>query len=519
MSLGWCALLFAALAPPPDARVAIVVGNDLGLESEEPLDYAEADARRFHQLLLDVGEVRPERAYLVVGGDAAALRSALQEATGRLLELRRQGPSSLILYVSAHADQEALHLGGSRFPISELRAALARTGADLRLAIIDGCNTAVAVKQRGGRPVPDVEVVVDRTAQVEGDLLIRAAGSGEGAQEWTYLRGGLFTHHLSVGLRGLADIDEDGRVSLAEAYAYAYRKTVAKAVSGAAGAQHPSFDFTVRGFGEWVFSRPEQLGSTIVLGASISGAVWIADRKNELVAELSKAGGEVVKVAVRPGWYRVVRPEGRTAGAADLNLGFGGARLLEREDFVDVPLGRAALRGGEAIVLRPWSLRLSYGLGGWMEARSHAEHRLGLELSRALGPLWVRAGVAGALGAYRRDPWAIDQRSLRASLGAGLSWSLGLVALSAGVGARLEWVHQSLHRPDAEAIFRVFGLREPDREALLLGGTGVLGASLALTDRLWLNVELELALLRVPEIAGVRTALDSEGRVSVAWTF
>lgn len=519
MILGLSALLLAALAPAPDARVAIVVGNDLGLESEEPLDYAEADARRFHQLLLDVGEVRPERAYLVVGGDAASLRAALQEATGRLLELRRQGPSSLIVYVSAHADQEALHLGGSLLPISELRAAMARTGADLRLAIIDGCSTAVTVKQRGGRPVPDVEVVVDRTAKVEGDLMIRAAGSGEGAQEWTYLRGGLFTHHLSVGLRGLADLDEDGRVSLAEAYAYAYRKTVAKAVSGAAGAQHPSFDFAVRGFGEWVFSRPEQLGSTIVLGASIAGAVWIADRKNELVAELSKAGGELVKVAVRPGWYRVVRPEGRTAGATDLNLGFGGERQLERGDFVDVPLGRAALRGGDPIVLRPWSLRLSYALGGWMEGSSHAEHRLGLELGRALGPLWLRAGVAGGLGAFRSNQWSIDQRSLRASLGAGLSWSLGLLSLSAGVGARLEWVHQSLQRPDAAAIFRVFGLREPDREAVLLGGTGLLGVALPLTDRLWINAELELAVLRVPEISGVRAVLDSEGRASVAWTF
>lgn len=520
MTLGlFLAFAAATGAPAGDTRVALVIGNDVGLADEEPLDYAEADARRVHELLVDVARVDRERAYLVVGGDADAVRAALGEVIGRLLELRQRGPSTLIVYASAHADESSLHLAGTRLPIAELRASMARAGADLRLLIVDGCRTAVRVKARGGAPASDVSVSFDRSVDVRGDLMIRSASNGEPAQEWTYLRGGLFTHHLLVGLRGVADIDRNGRVTLAEAYGYAYRNTVARAVATRGGAQHPSFDFDVRGFGEWVFARPERLGATVVLGPELAGVTQIADRKNELVAELAKVPGESVRIAVAPGWYRVVVADGAFADVADLNLAWGGTRALAPDDFVRTARSRTRLRGSEPIVLRPWGLSAGYALATGTVAGLAVEHRGDLRIARRWGSVYVRAGLAAGGGAFRAVRADVSQRSVRATLGGGYAVPLGFLFLRFGVALRAELVSQTVERDDAEEIERLLGQTEPDRRTFVLGAGAVAGVSVPITARFSIETEVEPALLRVPGAEAVSLRGVVEGRAGVAYAF
>ena len=48
-----------------DERLVVAIGNDVGLEGEEPLRYAHRDARRFAELMREVGGVQPGRALLV----------------------------------------------------------------------------------------------------------------------------------------------------------------------------------------------------------------------------------------------------------------------------------------------------------------------------------------------------------------------------------------------------------------------------------------------------------------------
>ena len=50
-------------------------------------------------------------------------------------------------------------------------------------------------------------------------------------EESDLLGGSYFSHHLASGLLGDADRSADGRVTLAEAYAYAYERTVADTAS------------------------------------------------------------------------------------------------------------------------------------------------------------------------------------------------------------------------------------------------------------------------------------------------
>ncbi len=113
------------------------------------------------------------------------------------------------------------------------------------------------------------------------------------------------------------------------------------------------FKHPLRGFGEWTFTWPARLDTRVILSKELAGTLWIADRGNRLLAEVSKAAGEAVTVAVRPGWYRVVRPAGGWAYPTDVNLTWGGEQVLMPDDFVRVRGSQARLRGSEPIVLRP----------------------------------------------------------------------------------------------------------------------------------------------------------------------
>jgi uncharacterized caspase-like protein len=90
-----------------------------------------------------------------------------------------------------------------------------------------------------------------------GEALLTSSTSDELARESDALRGSFFTHHLVSGLRGAADQSKDGRVTLAEAYDYAYAKTVTQAEGG----QHPTFKYDLAGRGDVVLTALADAGA------------------------------------------------------------------------------------------------------------------------------------------------------------------------------------------------------------------------------------------------------------------
>ena len=85
-------------------------------------------------------------------------------------------------------------------------------------------------------------------------MLLTSSAADEDSQEADRIGGSYFSHHLASGLLGDADRSGDGRVSLAEAYAYAYARTVADTAESAAGAQHPTFSYELAGNGDVVLT-------------------------------------------------------------------------------------------------------------------------------------------------------------------------------------------------------------------------------------------------------------------------
>src|SRR5439155_1903876 len=96
---------------------------------------------------------------------------------------------------------------------------------------------------KGMHAGPAIELDLANDLATRGEALLTSSTSDELARESDNLKGSFFTHHLVSGLRGAADQSKDGRVTLAEAYQYAYGKTVAQA----AGGQHPTFKYDLAG--------------------------------------------------------------------------------------------------------------------------------------------------------------------------------------------------------------------------------------------------------------------------------
>src|SRR5207245_7416203 len=91
-----------------------------------------------------------------------------------------------------------------------------------------------------------------RGADPRGLVLIASSAADEESQESDEISGSFFTHYLASGLLGDADASGDGKVTLAEAYAYAYGRTVGSTAETRAGAQHPVYLHDLGGAGDVV---------------------------------------------------------------------------------------------------------------------------------------------------------------------------------------------------------------------------------------------------------------------------
>ncbi len=238
----------------PDDTWVIAIGNNRGDAGEVALRYAERDAEQFVQTLSALGGLAPTRTVRLDGRRAEDVRASLDQVDAALR--REGGQGSLVVYYSGHADARALHLGGSHLPIAELTERVSNAPGRFRLLIIDACRSGAASRVKGLEATPDFAVKVDDRTRAEGVAIITSSTAGEDSQESDALQASFFSHHLVSGLRGAADENDDARVTLAEAYAYAYAQTL-RSSGRTLKLQHPTYRFDLKGKGEVVLTTLE----------------------------------------------------------------------------------------------------------------------------------------------------------------------------------------------------------------------------------------------------------------------
>ncbi|HVT08361.1 MAG TPA: caspase family protein [Polyangia bacterium] len=384
-------MIFAGTALVPalllTARIAIVSSSSQA-DGQLPLRYADRDAQRTAAVLRELGAFDPADIWVLPQTSQRALRDALDRAEGRAA---REPGSTIVLYYSGHADPEGLLLGGERFTYLELRQRLAASKAQIRVAILDACNSGGATRPKGGKASGGPPFAAVEPVRVQGAAILASSAAGELAQESNEIDGSFFTHHFISGLRGAGDRDGDGKVTLGEAYAYAYTRTIAATVSTLWGTQHPSYDYRLSGTGDLVLTTlaRERQGITFAPGAHDHYAVL--NQAREAVAEVQSDPQRPVRLMLPPGRYRVARRASGRLFAADVDLHSDSDTIVEPTTLREVGPELASAKGGFGPPRH--ALFADYALVGRSPAGGAVSAEVGLGYQRN----WARWSLAPRL--------------------------------------------------------------------------------------------------------------------------
>jgi hypothetical protein len=326
-------------APPAAAaveRFAVLIGNDSGDADEANLRYAEADAGKMSEVLLELGGFSSENVVLLRGEGPTAVRRALRAVHQRILARAAGSQILLLVYYSGHADASALHLGGGHLPLAELEGMVRGAPASVRLLLLDSCRSGSLTRTKGGVASAGFSIEIDDDLASQGVIVMTSSAANEDAQESDDLRGSFFTHYLASGLRGAADLTGDGMVSVAEAYRYAYDSTLRASSRTLAGVQHASFRYDLSGHGDLVLTR-------LVGQTGPRARLQFPPLQSYLVMRDDAGGPVIAEVALRDARRRITVRPGRY-----FVRGRGRDHLLE---------GTVQVRAGEDRVIDPAKLR------------------------------------------------------------------------------------------------------------------------------------------------------------------
>jgi hypothetical protein len=358
--------LYAVTAFAETHKFALVLGNNQGYDTQATLRYAEQDARKFYEVLIELGGFLPDDTVLLLNVDAARARQAFNQIEKRLAEYKQKSTDKtlLIIFYSGHAEGQSLELGGSSLPFSELSSFLRASSADVRIAFLDSCQSGQLIAAKGGHRAASFEIRVTDEITSKGYAMITSSAQNELSQESAELRGAYFTHYLVSALRGAGDFSGDGKVTLDEAYRYVYAHTLAHTAATVGGSQHPMYEFELHGRGEIVLTRFTPSSTRIAAKTSRAGRlILLNDAGDTIVAEAETAPHKTILVAVQPGSYRVylLSPDG-SAQIAKAEVISGRTVQLNSNDFHPVVLETAASKGGLfSSEPAPWTHRLSIG--------------------------------------------------------------------------------------------------------------------------------------------------------------
>jgi hypothetical protein len=330
------ALLVLAAAPSARAditrRLALVIGANRGAADRVPLRYAVADAERFADIISRMGGVLPADRQVLRDPTRAGLLEALGGTGTRAAEARAADERvEVIVYFSGHADDKGLMLGRELLSYRELRDAVGALRADVGITILDACASGAITRLKGG--TQHAAFLSGGENATQGYAFLTSSSEDEAAQESERLRGSFFTHALLSGLRGAADVTGDGRVTLNEAYQFAFSETLVQTTTTQAGAQHPAYDIKMAGTGDVVMTDVRNTSSRLVLGDDYEGRFIVLGPNRQLVAELYKPAGRRVELGLEPGSYGVYFEQEKQLFTASVTLADGQQQELVRTEL------------------------------------------------------------------------------------------------------------------------------------------------------------------------------------------
>jgi hypothetical protein len=345
------AVSVTAFAAPQDQiqirRYLLSAGANNGGKDKVLLRYAVTDAKAFANVLIDMGGVEKSNALILSDPNSRELLGGIDNL-GKLIAGNKSEKNvrhEAFIYYSGHADTDGLKLGGETLKWSDFRSAVNSLDADIRVAILDACGSGAITRTKGGIARP--AFLADASTNMKGYAFLTSSNENEASQESDRIKGSYFTHALLGGLRGAADMTGDGKVTINEAYQYAFNETLRTTQNTTAGTQHPSRDMNLAGTGDIVMTDLRETSAMLSLDAEIEGRFFIRDAQGNLFAELNKLRGRRIDLGIPPGKYSIqMEAPSRLWMANDVVISEGRKTTLSMSDMRALQRRATAAKGG-----------------------------------------------------------------------------------------------------------------------------------------------------------------------------
>jgi hypothetical protein len=197
-------------------------------------------------------------------------------------------------------------------------------------------------------------------------------------------------------------MSQDGRITMNEAYQFAFNETLAQTTKTISGPQHPYTDIQMSGTGDVVMTDVRRASVILVLGEDIFGQLFIHDKDDRLVVELTKAAGRKIELGLEEGEYRVINiPEGGVFEST-IKLDEGDEYELTPAEFSETDVEYTTPRGQREVQIEKHTVlegKSTYRVFGELSSKSTEIYgEYGLLLGGSLGVTINRVFSVGFAG-------------------------------------------------------------------------------------------------------------------------
>jgi hypothetical protein len=397
-------------------RLSLIIGANNGGPGRDKLRYAVTDARAMIQILESLGGVSPDDSRLLVEPDRQTCLWEFGRLRERIWRLREEHSRlEAFIYYSGHSDEDNIMLGREKISYRELRDQLQGLAADVRITILDSCASGAFIRAKGGQKRPPF--IFDAAYDMRGFAVMTSSSADEASQESERIKGSFFTHYLITGLRGAADTSGDGRVTLSEAYQYAFSETLRHTEKTSRGPQHPSYNIQMSGTGDVVLTDIRRSASVLRLSRGVAGRIFIHGQDSVLVMEFLKAAEAELALCLDRGRYRLIAVTESDIREAEVELADGEIRVLADEQFSRAEIIDAIARGDQVIRSEGWKNRkksLQFYMGFHGKLSRYEGHwsflpgvQFGVMLNRSLALGLVGFGKTSSQSFNRPPFWGL----------------------------------------------------------------------------------------------------------------
>ncbi len=348
-------------------RYVVAVGANNGGTEREQLRYALSDAKSFLKVFNELGGVTRENSLFLAEPDTKSLFTELGRFQAKIEKSRPENKRlEFFFYYSGHSDDKNILLGEEKVSYEDLREIINSIEADVRIAILDSCASGAFTRTKGGKKRQPF--MLDTAYDMKGYAFMSSSSANEVSQESDYINGSFFTHYLVSGLRGAADVTQDGRVTLNEAYQFAFNETLSQTTKTLSGPQHPNTQIQLSGRGDVVLTDIRQSAAILVLLPDLIGNIFIHDKNNLLVVELTKPSGRRIELGLEEGKYRIINIIDGQVYESSVNLRKDKECMIDSEEFVETEKIYTTPRGDRDVKIRENILKIRNKIGFFVEA-------------------------------------------------------------------------------------------------------------------------------------------------------